>query len=112
MLSSYHKDIIAKQIKLKLQERNFTFVSMEVHEKGNKLKFTFEGAKHSHYTNVRFFSHNSTVQDSALVTRVFIRLRFLFGKRLQPVIGINLLSFKLTLNGGSNEITNNNKPTL
>jgi len=96
MINKYEKAKIAKEIKEKLIK--FAYTGLEIHEKANgKLVFEFSGLKHELYKEIRILSHNSFVKETPLFTDIHVELRFLYDNRMSPVIGHNLLTFKMRI---------------
>lgn len=80
-----------------LSKASFKYTSLEIIELNGKLYFKFTNITHPYFKNIVIISHDCTVQDTSLFTKVFINLRFLYNNRKSPIIGHNLTTIKLTL---------------
>lgn len=96
-LNEYEKVKIEKACKENLEKFNFAFDALEVLEKASIIKLVFTGCRHTSYKSVRLMSYESHYEETPLYTRVYINLRFLYGKRESPVVGHKITSFKLIL---------------
>ena len=97
-INKYEKAKIISAIRVKLEERRFTFDTLEIYEKADsRLIFEFAGVKNPAYKTVRLLSHDSWVKETTLFTSVIVRLRFLQNNRKSPFIGHNLVTFKMNI---------------
>lgn len=80
-----------------LSKASFKYSSIDIIELNGRLYFNFKDITHPYFKNIIIISHDCTVQDTSLFTKVIINLRFLYNNRKSPIIGHNLTTIKLTL---------------
>ena len=97
MLSKSEHKLIENKLNEKLTKVGFKYETVEITVSNKKLIFRFVNITHSYFKNVIILSHDSWFVENTLITKVEVRLRFLYNNRKNPVIGFNLCSFKLSI---------------
>lgn len=97
-INKYEKKKIADALQVKLQQYGFSFGEVEITEtKLKKLALKFSDCSHTRYKNVRLMSHDSSVEETSIYTRAILSIRFLHGELMSPVIGMKIVTFKITV---------------
>lgn len=96
-------------IKSKFEDKHFTFNDVTIELRDKQVIVKFSNIKHKEFSSIVIFSHNSYIQDTPFYTRVHFFFRFLYNNRKSPVIGHNLVSFRIVLDDESTPEEKTNK---
>lgn len=97
VLIDSEKEKIKVALRTRLLERFFRFRDVEILQKDDQLRLVFQEPSHTYFKDVIITSNESYIKDTTMFTYVYIVLRFKYNGRTSPVIGHNLMRFRIVL---------------